>query len=86
MLATFLILAFLAVGTLAVAVISASLAKGFAAASMLRRQLALCNDVRTVTVRHERTRTRPVTMARSPRRPVRPAPAFAAPARQRVAA
>ena len=86
MLATFLILAFLAAAILAVAVISASLAKGWAAASMLRRQLDLCCEVRTVTVRHERARVRPVAMARAPRRPVRLAPIPAVPSRGRVAA
>lgn len=86
MLATLFTLAFLAAATLAVAVISASLAKGFAAAATLRRQLALCGDVRTVTVRHERTRVRMVATARAPRRPARLAPALAAPTRRRVAA
>ena len=86
MLATLMTLAFVAAGLLAAAVISASLAKGFAAASMLRQQLALRSDVRTVMVRQERARPHFVATARSPRRPVRLAPAFATPARLRVAA
>lgn len=86
MLATLSTLAILAAAVLAIAVIAASLAKGVAAATMLRRRLALCGDVRTVTVRHERTRARPVATVRSSRRPLRPAPALAAPIRQRVAA
>ena len=86
MLATLLTLAFLAVAILAVAVISASFAKGLAAASMLRQQLALCSDIRTVTVRHERARAHPVAMARSARRPARSAPALVVVWRQREAA
>jgi hypothetical protein len=86
MLATLSTLVFLGAATLAAAVISVSLAKGFAAASMLRRQLAFCDDVRTVTVRHERVRARLAPTARAPRRPVWLAPALVAPARQRVAA
>jgi hypothetical protein len=53
---------------------------------MLRQQLALCSDVRIVTVRHEQARDRAVPMARSPRRPVRQAPTLAVRTRQRVAA
>jgi hypothetical protein len=83
MLATLL---FLAIAGLAIAVIGASLAKGMAAASVLRRQLALCGDVRMVTVRHERIRARPAAMARPSRRPARPAPVPAVRPRQRVAA
>ena len=82
-LSTFL---FLSAAVLAVAVISASLAKGFAAVAMLRQQLALGSDVRTVTVRHERARARPLATARAPRRPVRLAPVLAARWRRRVAA
>jgi len=50
MLATFLTIVFLAASALAGAVIAASLAKGFAAATTLRRHLALCSDVRLVTL------------------------------------
>ena len=72
MLAMLLTLAFTAVAALAIAVISASFAKGFAAVTVLRRQIALCNSERTVTVRHGRTaRARPVAM-RVSRRPIRP--------------
>ncbi len=84
MIATLSTPVFIAAALLAVAVIRVSLAKGFAAATMLRRQLILCRDVRTVTVRRERARACPVVMARPTRRPVRPAPAL--PARRRVAA
>ena len=85
MLATLLILAFLAAAVLATAVISATLAKGFAAVASVRRQLARCCDERMVTVRHERIRARPVVTARVSRRPVRPTFLPAA-SRQRVAA
>jgi len=86
MLAMLLTLTFLAAAVMAVAVISASLAKGFAAATGLRRQLALCSDLRIVTVGHEHARVRAVATARSPRRPVRQASLVAIRARQRVAA
>ena len=86
MFATLLTFAFLAAGLLALAVISASLAKGFAAAGALRQQLAFCSDVRMISVRHERTRARAVVTARSPRRPIRQVPILAIRARQRVAA
>ncbi len=72
MLATLMTFTFLAIAALATAVIAASLAKGFAAAVALRQQLALCGDARTVTIRHERTRARPMVTARAARRPVRP--------------
>jgi hypothetical protein len=87
MFAMFVTLAFLAIVGLAMAVITASLAKGFAAVSMLRRQLALADEVRMVTVRHERPiRARPTATVRPSRRALRPAPALAAPARQRAVA
>ena len=74
MLATLLTLAFLAAATLAAAVIATSLAKGFAAASSLRRQLAVCEDVLWVTVRHERAApVRGIIPARVSPRSVRPA-------------
>ena len=85
MLATLLILAFLAAAVLATAVISASLAKGFAAVATVRRQLARCGDERVATVRHEHIRPRPVVTARASRRPVRPV-FLQATSRQRVAA
>jgi hypothetical protein len=87
MFAMFVTLAFLAIAGLAMAVITASLAKGFAAASMLRRQLALVDDVQMVTVRRERpSRVRLTATVRPSRRALRPAPALAAPARQRAVA
>lgn len=85
MLATLLMLAFLAAAVLATAVISASLAKGFAAVASVRRQLAQCGEERLVTVRHERIRARPVVMARVSRRQLRPA-LLPTVSRQRVAA
>jgi hypothetical protein len=86
MLATFLTLAFLTAAMLATAVIAASLAKGLAAASSLRRQLAASGDVRVVTVKHQRApRSQPAIAIRSGRRPVRLAIA-PAPAHRRVAA
>ena len=46
MLATLMTIAFAAAAVLALAVIAASLAKGFGAAASLRRQIALCSDER----------------------------------------
>ena len=86
MLATLLTLAFTAAAVLAIAVISTSFAKGLAAWTMLRQQIALCEGERTVTVRHQRMiHAQQVTM-RGSRRPLRPV--VAAPARlpQRAAA
>lgn len=68
----FLTLAFLAAAVLAAAVIAASLAKGFAAASSLRRQWGLCGDGRLVTIRHQRLAViRGITPARASQRPAR---------------
>jgi hypothetical protein len=65
------ILAFLAVATLAMAVIASSLAKGLATVSLLRRQITVCDDTRLVRVRHERgPRAASVISARAPRRTV----------------
>lgn len=86
MLATLMTLTFLAVAALAMAVISASLAKGLAAATALRQQLAHCGDARNVTIRHdERTRPCPMVTARVLRRPARAA-ALPVQLRQREAA
>jgi len=85
MFATLLTLTFLAIAALAMAVIAASLAKGFAAAITLRQQLALCGDARRVTIRHERIRARPLVTVRATRRPVRP-PTLPAQPRQLEAA
>lgn len=87
MLATLMTFAFLAVAALAVAVIAASLAKGFAAASFLRRQLAVCGNERLVTVRHQRaTVVSGVIPARVSQRPVRSAaPLLHRPARRAAA-
>jgi len=87
MLATLLTLAFLATAILATVVVAASLAKGLAAATSLRQQLALVGGMRTVTVRHQRVvrRAVPIT-ARTPRRPRRLAPVLPARVPQRVAA
>jgi hypothetical protein len=53
---------------------------------VLRRRLALCDDVRIVTVRHERAqRPRPAVTIRAARRPARSASA-PVPAWQRAAA
>lgn len=86
MLATLMTFAFLAAATFATGVICASLAKGFAAATILRRQLALGDEARTITVRHEQSRARTAVMARTSRRVIRPGPVLAARSRQRVAA
>ena len=80
MLATLMTFAFLAIATLATAVIAASLAKGFAAAVALRQQLAHCGDVRKVTIRHGHARARPMVTVRATRRPIR---ALALPAQSR---
>ena len=77
MLATLMTIAFAAAAVLALAVIAASLAKGFAAAASLRRQIALCRDEREVTVRHGRTLARSFaehgfSPARASRRKTRP--------------
>jgi hypothetical protein len=87
MLAAVSTLVFLAAAALATAVIAASLAKGLAAASSFRRQLALCEDVRFVTIRHERDgRARAVVTVRAARRPSRLVPAQSAQTRRRAAA
>ena len=77
MLATLMTIAFAAAAVLALAVIAASLAKGFAAAASLRRHIALCRDDREVTVRHGRALARPFaehgfSPVRAPRRKARP--------------
>ena len=87
MLAALLTPVLIAAALLALATIVVSLAKGFAAVSHLRRQLAAAGHSRMVTVRHERTvRARPVATVRAARRPSRPVPALAPQARRRVAA
>jgi hypothetical protein len=82
----FATLLFLAIAALSIAVIGATVAKGLAAASLLRRRLALCSDTRLLTVRHERVRARPAAMARPSRHPARPSPVPVARSRERVAA
>ena len=87
MLATLLTVAFLAVAALAGATIAASFAKGLAAVSVLRRELALCDDTVMVSVKHGRaTRAPAVATLRPARRAVRVASAVSTPARRRVAA
>ena len=87
MLAALLIPLLLAAALLAVATIAASLAKGIAAVSLLRRRLADASDSRAVTIRHERlVRVRQVATVRAARRPSRPVPVLAPPAPRRVAA
>jgi hypothetical protein len=76
MLAALMTIAFAATAILAIAVITASLAKGFAAAAALRRQIALCPDERVVTVRHGRALAHPFaehgfSPVRAPRRKLR---------------
>ena len=87
MLATLMTFAFLAATGLAAAVIAAALAKGFAAAPFLRRQLAVCGDERLVTVRHQRAASiSGVIPARVSQRPVRSAaPLLHRPARRAAA-
>src|SRR5690348_72277 len=86
MLATFLTLAFLSATLLAGAVIAVSLAKGFAAASSLRRQLALCEQERWVTVRHQRAAPAKVLATARTNRTVRAAVTAPMRSRQRAAA
>ena len=71
MLAPLLTVVFLAATALAGAVIAVSLAKGLAAASSLRRQLAVCSDERLLTVRHQRVVALRVAPTRVAQRPVR---------------
>ena len=87
MLAPLMTFAFLAAAALAAAVIAASLAKGFAAASFLRRQLAACGDEQWVTVRHQRaTVVSGVIPVRVSQRPIRSAaPLLHRPARRAAA-
>jgi hypothetical protein len=66
-------------------VIAASLAKGLAAATTLRRHQARCTDTRRVTIRHERTPVKAV-VTRASYRPLRPSHPAAARTRERVAA
>lgn len=85
MLAMLLTFAFLTTAALATAVIASSLAKGFAAASSLLKQLAVCDDTRTVVVRHERLAvSRAIIPARLSHRPIRTALLHAS--KQRAAA
>jgi hypothetical protein len=87
MLAMLLTIVFLAAAVLALATIAASFAKGFVAVSSMRRQLALCEEGRMVTIRHERAvPARAVVTLRAGRRPSRPASALAPQARRRAAA
>lgn len=87
MIALLFTLAFIAAAVLALATIAASFAKGLAAASELRQQLALCADTRMITVRHrDAVRQRPVIAMRPLRRSTRPMSAPVAPARRTVAA
>ena len=87
MFATLLTLAFSAAAVLACAVIAASLAKGLAAATSLRQQLAQCSDERLVVIRHLGANGMcEVTPRRRSRRSVQPALLRPLPARQRVAA
>jgi len=72
---------------LAVATIAASLVKGFAAVTLLRRELAMTGDSRAVTIRHGRiVGARAVSTVRAGRRVSRPAPAPAQQPRRRAAA
>jgi hypothetical protein len=73
MFAALMTLAFAAAAVLALAVIAVSLATGFAAAASLRRQIALCEDERVVTIRHGRAFAHPFaeqgfSPVRAPRR------------------
>lgn len=82
-----LTIVFLAAAAMALGVIATSFAKGFAAVSSVRRELALGGDARVVTVRHGRTTRAPTAVTlRASRRQSRPAPVLAQAARQRVAA
>jgi hypothetical protein len=86
MLAVLLTLTFLAAAFLAGAVIAVSLAKGFAAASSLRGQLALCEQERWVTVRHQRAAPAKVLATARTNRTLRAAATAPMRSRQRAAA
>lgn len=91
MLAALMIIAFTAAAILTTTVIAISLVKGFAAAASLRRQIALCDDERVVTVRHGRALAHPFaehgfSPARASRRKVRPFAHLPAGQRRLVAA
>ena len=87
MIAALLIPLLIVVAILATATIAASLAKGLAAASALRRELATVGDSQVVTVRHERViGPRALSTGRAGRRVSRPAPVLAMQPRQRAAA
>jgi hypothetical protein len=86
MLATLLTLSFASAGTVALTVIGLSLVKGFAAASALRRQFALCSGTREVTIRHQRAPVARTAIVRASRQPSRLVPVLAKQAPRRVAA
>lgn len=87
MLAMLMTLVFLAAAVLALATIAASFAKGLAAVSSVRRQLALCEEGRMATIRHERLMpARAAIILRTARRSSRPGATLAPQARRRAVA
>lgn len=90
MTATLLTFGFLTAAVFTSVIIAASLARGWAAAGILRRELAVCPIERTVMVHSFPTSARigtwrPITPARAARRPGRPT-SVPAPRLQRAAA